>query len=303
MAPATVTKVDFYVGSSFIGTGTAGAGGVYTASWTPTGTGTQSITARVTDSNNVVVTSTAVSVTVSTTPPVVSLTSPVNGTALVVGVPVTLTATATAGSGASVARVDFLTNSSTVVGTALVPTGGSYSFTWTPTTATNLLNLTARVTDSNNAVDTSNVVAVSVTSSTTLGVALAVTGGSTTVPVGSTRYLTATVSGLAAISQVEFFLDGASIGSDTAAPFNLLFTAPAAPGAHVLTARATDGTGGVATSPSVALVIAGAVGNPPSVGVLAPVSGAFVPVNSATTVSGVVTDPDANISTLSVAVE
>ena len=103
------------------------------------------------------------------------------------------------------------------------------------------------VTDSNNAVDTSNVVTVSVTSSTTLGVALAVTSGSATVPVGSTRFLTATVSGLAAISQVEFFLDGQSLGVDTSAPFTLLFTAPNNPGARVLTARATDGTGGVAT--------------------------------------------------------
>ncbi|MEY4088307.1 MAG: hypothetical protein RJB55_578, partial [Verrucomicrobiota bacterium] len=121
-----------------------------------------------------------------------------------------------------------------------------------------------------------------------------------TVPIGSTRFLTATVSGLAAIAQVEFFLDGQSLGVDTSAPFTLLFTAPNNPGARVLTARATDGTGGVATSPNVALTIAGAVGTPPSVGVLAPVSGAFVPVNAATTISGVVTDPDANISTVQV---
>jgi len=129
---------------------------------------------------------------------------------------------------------------------------------------------------------------------------LSITGGSATVPVGSTRFLTATVSGLAAIAQVEFFLDGVSIGVDTSAPFNLLFNAPAAPGARVLTARATDGTGGVATSPNVALVIAGAVGTPPSVGVLAPVSGAFVPVNAATLVSGVVADADSTVSTVQV---
>ncbi|MFM8334581.1 MAG: Ig-like domain-containing protein, partial [Opitutaceae bacterium] len=300
VAPATVAKVDFYSGSTFITTATAGAGGTYSASWTPTATGTQSITARVTDSNGAVVISTAISVIVSTTPPVATLTSPSTGSSFVVGVPVALTATATAGGGANVARVDFLSNSSTVLGTALVPVGGVYSITWTPTTATNVLNLSARVTDSNNAVDTSNVVTVSVTSSTTLGVALSVTGGSATVPVGSTRFLTATVSGLAAIAQVEFFLDGQSLGVDTSAPFALLFTAPNNPGARVLTARATDGTGGVATSPNVALTIAGAVGTPPSVGVLAPVSGAFVPVNSATTVSGVVTDPDANISTVQV---
>ena len=76
--------------------------------------------------------------------------------------------------------------------------------------------------------------------------------------------------------------------------------APAAAGNHVLTARATDGTRGVATSPNVALVIAGAVGNPPSVGVLTPVSGAFVPVNATTTITGVVTDPDANVSSVQV---
>lgn len=300
VAPATVSKVDFYVGSTFIATGTAGAGGTYSAAWTPTATGTQSVTARVTDSNGAVVSSPAVSIIVSTTPPVATLTSPSTGSSFVVGTPVTLTATATAGGGATVARVDFLANSSTVLGTALVPAGGVYSITWTPTTATNVLNLSARVTDSNNAVDTSNVVTVSVTSSTTLGVGLSITGGSATVPVGSTRFLTATVSGLAAIAQVEFFLDGVSIGVDTSAPFNLLFTAPANAGARVLTARATDGTGGVATSPNVALTIAGAVGAPPSVGVLAPVSGAFVPVNTATLVSGVVGDADSSVSSVQV---
>ena len=300
VAPATVAKVDFYVGSAFIGTGSVGPGGTYTASWTPVVTGTQSLTARVTDSNGAVVASSAVSVTVSTSAPVVTLTAPTNGTALVVGSPVTLTATASAGSGATVARVDFLLGGTTVIGTSNNPAAGVYSAAWTPTTASSSASLTARVTDSNGAVDTSNIVSVSVTSSTTLGVALAVTGGSATVPVGSTRFLTATVSGLAAIAQVEFFLDGVSIGVDTSAPFNLLFTAPANAGARVLTARATDGTGGVATSPNVALTIAGAVGAPPSVGVLAPVSGAFVPVNTATVVSGVVADVDSGVSSVQV---
>jgi hypothetical protein len=288
---ATVTKVDFYVGSTFLETGTPGPGGTFSVTWTPTTTGTQSLTARVTDSNGAVVTSTAVSVVVGT--------SPTNGSSFVVGIPVALTATATAGGGATVTRVDFLAGT-TVVGTAIVPASGVYSVNWTPTAVSNALNISARVTDSNNSVDTSPAVVVSVTSSSTLGVILSVTGGTATVPVGSARYLTATVSGLAAIAKVEFFLDGDLIGTDTSAPFNTLFTAPDKIGARVLTARATDGSGGIATSPNVPLIITGAVGNPPSVGILTPVSGSFLPVNTNAVVSGVVTDPDANISTVQV---
>ena len=298
VAPAAVAKVDFYLGSTYLGAGTAAGSGLYNFSWIPTATGSQSISARVTDSNGAVVSSAAVAVVVSTTPPVATLTSPLTGASLVVGTPVTLTATATAGGGATVTRVDFLSNSSTVIGTSLVPVNGVYSITWTPTAAASVLNLSARVTDSNSAVDSSNVVTVSVTSSSTLGVSLAVTGGSATVPVGSTRYLTASISGLAAIAQVEFFLDGVSIGSDTSAPFSVLFTAPDQVGARVLTARATDGSGGVATSAGVPLTITGAVGAPPNVGILAPVAGAFVPVNAVTAISGVASDAEGPVTSV-----
>ena len=295
---ATVVKVDFYVGTTFLDTATPGAAGTYTLDWTPTSTGTQSLTAKVTDSNGAIVTSTVLSVNVATVAPVATLTSPTTGTSLVVGTPVALTATATAGGGATVTRVDFLTNSSTIVGTALVGAAGVYTVNWTPTAASTALNISARVTDSNNAVDTSNFATVSVTSSTTLGVSLAVTGGSATIPVGSSRYLTAGVSGLAAISQVEFYLDGELIGVDTMAPFNTLFVAPAAPGPHTLTAKAIDGNGNVAPSPIVPITITGAIGGMPAVGLLAPVSGSFVAVNTTTTITGIATDSDGSISTV-----
>jgi hypothetical protein len=98
-------------------------------------------------------------------PPTVSLTSPLNGAAVLPGQNVTLTATAadmaTGGQPGSVSKVEFL------YGTTVIPavsTGaGTYSATWTPTSAGTYL-LTARATDSELAVTTSSQVEFSVLS-------------------------------------------------------------------------------------------------------------------------------------------
>jgi len=98
-------------------------------------------------------------------PPTVSLTSPLNGAAFLPGQNVTLTATAadmaTGGQPGSVSKVEFL------YGTIVIPavsTGtGKYSATWTPTSPGTYL-LTARATDSEEAVTTSSQVEFSVLS-------------------------------------------------------------------------------------------------------------------------------------------
>ena len=98
-------------------------------------------------------------------PPTVSLTSPLNGAAVLPGQNVTLTATAAdmanGGQPGSVSKVEFL------YGTTVIPavsTGtGTYSATWTPTSPGTYL-LTARATDSEEAVTTSSQVEFSVLS-------------------------------------------------------------------------------------------------------------------------------------------
>jgi hypothetical protein len=94
-------------------------------------------------------------------PPTVSLTSPLNGAAVLPGQSVALTATAadmaTGGQVGSVSKVEFLYGT-TVIST---DTTSPYSATWTPTSAGTYL-LTARATDSEGAVTTSSQVEFSV---------------------------------------------------------------------------------------------------------------------------------------------
>ena len=81
------------------------------------------------------------------TPPSVSLTSPANGAAFVVGQSVTLTASASDSDG-SINRVEFL-NSGAVIGTV---TSAPYTMTWTPAAGTSLVS--ARAVDNGNASST-----------------------------------------------------------------------------------------------------------------------------------------------------
>ena len=57
-----------------------------------------------------------------------------------------------------------------------------------------------------------------------------------------------------AIDRVEYFVDGAPIGSAGATPYRITWT-PAATGSHTLTAVATDAIGATATSAPIALTI------------------------------------------------
>jgi hypothetical protein len=272
VAPATITKVDFYVGTAFVGTANAAP---YTFNWTPTTAGTASLTARVTDSNSAVITSSAVSVTVATSLPTVSVTDPVNATNLALGVARTLTANATAAGGATVARVDFLAGT-TVVGTALA---APFSVSWTPTSA-GIIALTAKVTDTNGTTATSTVVNVNVTAPS-VAITSPTAGSGVTLGVAVALTATATPVAPATVTKVEFFVGTTLIDTATTAPFTVNWT-PAALGAASLTARVTDSNGAVVNSPAVAVTVATSV---PTVSVTAPVSGATIALGTPTTIT------------------
>jgi hypothetical protein len=137
---------------------------------TPTQTGTYTVTVSLdgtlttsTQAFSLVVT--GASSMEANPPPTVSLTSPLNGAAVLPGQVVTLTATAAdmaiGGQPGSVKKVEFL-NGTTVI--PAVSTGsGTYSATWTPTSPGTYL-LTARATDSEEAVTISSQVEFSVLS-------------------------------------------------------------------------------------------------------------------------------------------
>ena len=282
VSPATISKVDFLVGSTLVGTATASP---YTTNWTPTAAGSASITARVTDSNGAAITSAAVSVTVSAGVPSVSLTAPANGASLTLGTATTLSATAVASSGNSVTRVDFLAGT-TVVGTALSPTAGtSYSVTWTPTSS-GVTALTARVTDSNGTSVTSSAanVTVATAASTTISLTAPLTGAVVTVGTATTLTAAATPGAGVTVAQVQFLVGTTVVGTVTTSPYTVSWT-PTTAGNFSVTARVIDSSNATVTSSAATVTAISAT----TVTLTAPANNATVATGTATTLTATAT--------------
>lgn len=149
-----ISKVEFYQGATLLGTDTSSP---YSFAWTNVPAGNYSLTARATDNQGAVSTSSVIAITVGSTnnPPTVSITSPSNGATFTA--PASITINANAADDGSVSKVDFF-NGSTLLGT---DTSSPYSFTWT-NVAAGTYNLTARATDNTNLATTSTAVSVTV---------------------------------------------------------------------------------------------------------------------------------------------
>ncbi|MBL9209977.1 MAG: hypothetical protein JNL92_05890, partial [Opitutaceae bacterium] len=289
-APGGVT---FYADGDPIGTTDLTA--PYSVTWTPTVAKTYSLRALATDDKGNTRLSPAVSIIVRSSAPTVSLTSP--PTTVAAGTTVTLNATAAAGVGATVANVQFFADGAAIGGPDSV---APYSTSWTPATG-GTVQLTARVTDSNGVTVTSAAASVNVTGGpAALGVSLAIVGSSS-IPVGSTRAVNATVTGGNTISRVELYYNNSElVGTDTQAPYSFLFTAPLTQGNGILTARVYDVTGQEVTSSPLPVSITAAAGVAPLVALVAPTSGSFVAVGQQVVISGTATDPDGVITAVQV---
>ena len=90
------------------------------------------------------------------------------------------------------------------------------------------------------------------------------------------------------ITQVEFLLAGAPVGSDTTAPYAATWIAPSTPGDYTLTARATDAAGQTATSAPVLVRVAADPTAPTIAEITSPLAGASItaPVLVVGTVDG-----------------
>ena len=108
----SISRVDFYQGTTLIGTATTSP---YTISWNNVVAGGYTITARATDNLGASTTSNPISITVGS-PPTVSVTTPTNGTSFTATANVTITANASASNG-SINRVEFY-QGTTLIGTS-----------------------------------------------------------------------------------------------------------------------------------------------------------------------------------------
>jgi pectate lyase len=149
----TISKVEFYNGSTLLGSDNSSA---YSYTWTNVAAGSYTITAKAYDNSTGTATSTAVSITVNGTGqnPTVSITAPANNATFTAPASITIDATAADADG-SISNVEFY-NGSTLLGS---DNSSPYSYTWS-NVAEGTYSLTAKAYD--NSASTAISTAVSV---------------------------------------------------------------------------------------------------------------------------------------------
>jgi len=231
-----VEQVEFFVDTVSIGVDTSDPYGV---AWdtTKVGDGTHTVTATATDTTGQPATDSAI-------------TSPVNG-ATVSG---TIDVTADATDDKGVTQVEFFVDGVSIYVDTIGDDG--WSFPWDTTTVDGgpyTISATATDTIGQPATDS-----ISVTVDNTQPT-VSITSPTEGAPVSGTIDVTADASDTTSgVTQVEFFVDGASIGVDTngADGWSVTWdTSTATNGSHTLTATATDAAGNLATSDSVTVTV------------------------------------------------
>ncbi|MFZ9745429.1 MAG: Ig-like domain-containing protein [Opitutaceae bacterium] len=283
----TVTQVQFLVNGVPLGTPDSAA--PYTAAWTPPAAGTYLITAQATDNTGNLALSAGITVTIGAdAPPTVALTSPGAGLSFGLGNQIVIAANAADTDGA-VTGVRFLANGRVIGSAAAAP----YLFSWNPSAA-GTYTLTASATDNAGNVTQSRPVTITVTAGAAPTVVLSGPPPSTPPVAGTAVPLVARASGgNGPIAQVQFFVNGAPLGSpDTTSPYGIEWT-PAAPGTYRLLAVATDSAGVSASSEPLLVTAAGNA--PPTVGLTAPVAGTSVNAGTPVTLAAVAADTDGRV--------
>ena len=159
-ADGTIAGVDFFAGTTLVGTATASP---YNFTWNNVAAGTYSLTAVARDDSGATTTSAARTITVNSPPnqaPTVSLTAPANGASFTAPASITVSASATDADG-TVSKVDFFAGT-TLIGT---DTTSPYSITWN-NVGTGSYSLTAVATDNVGATTTSAARTITVTGNT-----------------------------------------------------------------------------------------------------------------------------------------
>jgi GH18 family chitinase len=252
-ADGTVSKVDFYNGTTLLGTD---ATSPYSFSWTGVAAGNYTITAKATDNSGAATTSAGIAIVVKTatsTAPTVSITAPANNANFTSPASVTINATAADADG-TVSKVDFY-NGTTLLGTDAT---SPYSFTWTNVAAGNY-TITAKATDNSGNGVMSTGIAIVVKTPTPLPVPPTV---SVTSPLNNSSFtapatLTLTANAADAdgsISKVDFYNGATLLGTDAASPYSFSWSNIGA-GTYTITAKATDNSGSLTTSAPVVFTV------------------------------------------------
>ena len=245
----SITQVDFYQGTTLIGSTTTAP---YTFFWSSVPSGSYSLTAQATarkGSKTKTGTSAPLSIIVDDYP-TVTMTSPANGAVFTAPASFTMTADAADADG-TVTRVDFYRNSGelTVIGTDPTPpysidvsnlTPGSYSFT-------------AWAYDDLGGIKVSNKIFVTVNAPPSVSITSPTNNATFTAPASITITASAADSD-GTINRVDFYEGSTLLGSASTAPYAYDWTNVAA-GTYALTAHAIDNNNGQTISSPVNVTV------------------------------------------------
>jgi hypothetical protein len=281
----SITKVEFYRGTTLVGTAT---GSPYRVIWTQVPAGSYALTAKAYDDRKASASSPTISITVvNNQAPIVALTSPTPGTFAAIGTTITLAADARDADGA-VASVEFLDGSNSI-GTSSRP---PYQFAWTASTP-GTHSISAKATDDRGGVARSSTVDVTVGGLPVVVMTAPDACSNVDGPVDVILAADAT-SASGKIASVEFFDNGSSVASVVTPPWRAVLPR-AGVGAHSIAARATDGRGLTAVSRPSSFSVR-AQNQPPAVTLTSPADGARFAFGRAVSLQASASDADGSIS-------
>ena len=218
--------------------------------------------------------------------PSISITSPTNKFHAITGDVVAINATATSVS-STISQVEFFVDGVS----AGVDNTSPYSVNYTGVNGTHIL--TAVATDADGLTKTSVNDTLYVAANQAPSVTI-------TAPSNGASYITGDVVSIAAtasdvdgtVANVEFFVDGVSVGVDNSSPFTSSYTSTL--GSHTITAVATDDRGAKTTSSSVSI---SAVNNvPPTVSITSPANNALYTFPATVTFNATASDADGSVA-------
>jgi hypothetical protein len=240
-----VSRLEFFLDGQWLGSSTSPP---YGFSWNTrtVANGGHTLLARATDSLGNTGTSAEVLVTVDNEGPTVALTSPASGALLSGRVSLQADATDSAG----IARVDFLVDGVLIGGDTTAPFG----LDWDSGPEVNGTHtLTARAYDTLNNVASSAQVTVLVDNT---GPVAELSAPVRNAQVSGTVLIRATVSDPAGVDRVEFYVDGASLHTDTREPYEVSWDSSASgAGPHTLAVKAFDSLGNPGSLASVEVLV------------------------------------------------
>ncbi len=248
-ANGTVTKVDFYNGTTLIGTDALAP---YSFNWLTPRLGVDTLTAKATDNEGAVSTSAPIIVFVSpagNVAPTVSIVSPANNAAFLTPNTVNITTNA-ADTDGSIYKVEFY-NGPTLLGTV---TTAPFNYSWTGVAAGNYA-LTVKATDNGGLTTTSAIVNITVSNPIVPVVNITSPANNSSFVPPATINITADASDAnGTITQVSFFNGATLLGTDVNSPYAFSWTS-VPQGNYVITAKATDNDGNVTTSAPIAISV------------------------------------------------